>query len=189
MNVRAIALALPVALAAGSACSHTQQGTSSTGGMGEPSERQASGGAAGQEPLAQDPIMRPGPAVQGHAGDEVIVGRLASADGDTISIETVQGDTRTLEIAPETWVLLDGQDASAQDLTEGMPVRASYDEVDGAQVAVKVYAGETASGASGTHGTGSSSDQGGTAEPGATDSGPGDSSATPDAGWGPPPVR
>jgi hypothetical protein len=176
MNVRAIVLAVPAALAVGSACSHAQQ----TGASSLPSDRQAAGER--REPLAQDPLMQPGPAVQGHAGDEVVVGRIASAADDAITIETAQGETRTLQIAPETWVTLDGEDASAQDLTEGVPVRASYDEVDGEQVAVKVHAGVAIPRAQGT----GSSSQESTGEPGATDPGA-DVGAPPDAGWGPPP--
>ena len=138
MNVRAVALALP--LAAGMACMHSQgtgaMGSAQTAAPSAPQPQAAAGTAT------QDPIMQPGPAVQGHAGDEVVAGRIAGVAGDTVSIETQQGSTRTLQVVPETGIQVDGQDASIQDLAEGQPVRASFDRVDQQDVAVKIHAGD-----------------------------------------------
>lgn len=138
MNVRAVALAVPLAL--GMACMHTQ----GTGAMGSAStaapsaqQPQAAAGAA-----TQDPIMQPGPLVQGHAGDEIVAGRITDVGVDTVSIETEQGGTRTLQVVPQTAIEIDGQDASVQDLAQGQPVRASFDVVDGQGVAVKIHARE-----------------------------------------------
>jgi hypothetical protein len=200
MKTRSLALAVP--LAVGIACTHQ------TGAMSRPSDenrqaaaqeqqgqQQAAGGGAATG--RRDPLMQPGPAVQGHAEDQIVNGRVAAATDSSVTIETEQGDKRTLQIVPQTTVQLDGQDASGADLAEGVPVRASFDTVDGQEVAVKVQAGDTGTGNAASQGTGSSAgDQGtgaqGTPEPTAPpDQGavpapaPGDT--PPDAGWGPPP--
>lgn len=206
MKARALVLAVPLAL--GLACTHKQQ----TGATSTPSDeqRQASGsqqgGAAGGGPLAQDPIMHPGPSIQGHAEDEVLIGQIASATDSSLTVETAQGDKRTLQIVPETTVELDGQDASATQLSEGQQVRASYALVDGQEIAVKIRAGDAVDpGEPARQGTGSSAEPvpaPSAAEPfpapsapeplptpsDRTNEGPaGDpGSATPDAGWGPP---
>jgi hypothetical protein len=188
MNVRAIALTIPLAL--GIACTHTGQ----TGAASRPSSsegQQASGGAAGGAPLAQDPIMRPGPSIQGHGDDQIVVGEIADATGSSLTIQTPQGEKRTLQIVPETMIELDGQDASSDDLTEGQPVRASYEVVEGQEVAVKIRAGDASAGASDAASPGSPStgqDLGTGSSSGATGPAPTpDPQSAPDAGWGPPP--
>lgn len=192
MKARAIALVVP--LAVGIACVHTGQ-TAST--QPPPGERQAAAGATGGAPGARDPLMEPGLAIQGHGEDRIVAGRIAAATGSEVTIQTPQGDKRTLQIVPETMIQLDGQDAASEDLVEGQAIRASFDDVDGQEVAVKIRAGGTeaaASDATTDQGTGSSATDAGSG-PSATDQGgsppdqggsnpPG--AATPDAGWGPP---
>lgn len=171
MHVRAIALAIPLAL--GMACQHANK----TGAMGRPAgegEQAASGAEAGA-PLGQDPIMRPGPSIQGHSDDRTVAGHIATVTSDAVAIETEQGETRTLQIVPETAIQLDGRDVSADELAEGQPVRASFDTVEGQEVAVKIRAGDAASGDAPIGGTGTSVDQAPAAP------------TAPDAGWGPAP--
>ncbi len=172
MHVRAIALAIPLAL--GTACQHANQTGAMPPASGE--GQQASAGREGGPPLAQDPIMRPGPALQGHSDDRTVVGRIAAVSADAVAIETDQGETRTLQIVPETAIQLDGEDASSDELAEGQPVLASFGTVEGRQVAVRIRAGDVAA-SEGTPdgGTGASADQAPAAP------------AAPDAGWGPPP--
>lgn len=189
MNVRAIALSLPLALAA--ACTHSQQtGAASTP---PPAERQATGGAATGDPIAQDPLFRPGPSIKGHAEDQVVAGRISAATDTELVIETPQGDSRTLQIAPETSIELDGMEAAGTDLTEGQPVRASFDVVEGQEIAVEIRAGDRSAGASeSSQGTGSSSPRelgtGSSADPASPPAVP-DPQTAPDAGWGPPAGR
>jgi hypothetical protein len=136
-------------LAFGAACTHTStQSSAGTAPSGAPAMQQPQ--ASGTGDVTQDPIMQPGPRVQGHAGDELVAGRITEVTNDTVSVRTAQGDTKTLQIVPETEIQLDGQDASAADLGEGQPVRASFDLVDGQQVAVKVHAGAPGAGQGGT---------------------------------------
>lgn len=145
-TVRVAALALPLVMA--SACAHQDR----TGAMGSGQQASAAG--------ATDPMMQPGPAVQGHAGDRVVVGRVASAGQDSVSISTDSGDTRTLRIVPETTVQLNGQDVSGAELQEGLPVRASFDQVSGEDVAVQVWAGTPPAGAGSTGSMGSTGSTG-----------------------------
>jgi hypothetical protein len=180
MNARAIALVVPLAL--GTACTHA--GQSGAMSRGEPQEPSA-GSTASSAPLAKDPIMQPGPAIQGHGEDQIVFGRIAEATGSQVTIQTPQGEKRTLQIVPETMVQLDGQDAASQDLAEGQPVRASFDVVDGQEVAVKIRAGDVGPA---SQGTGSSStDQGtGASDQATPPPAPDPGNATPDAGWGQP---
>jgi hypothetical protein len=177
MKTRAIALAVPLAF--GMACTHTGQ----TGAAARPpsEEQQASGGGAGA-PLARDPLMRPGPSIQGHSDDQIVTGQVAEATGSSVTIQTPQGEHRTLQIVPETAIEVDGQDASSADLAEGQPVRASFDVVEGQEVAVKIRAGDAAAGATSPADAGTGSSDTTNQEPARPDPG----SAAPDAGWGPP---
>ena len=158
MKVRAIALAAP--LVVGAACIHTStQSPAGTAPAGQPAPQQpqASTGTTGD--VSQDPLFQPGPRVQGHAGDEVVAGRIIGITNDSVSVQTGQGEVRILSLVPETEIQLDGRDASAADLAEGQPVAASFDVVEGQQVAVKVHALAPAE----QSGTGSGSDESGAA--------------------------
>jgi len=158
MKVRAIALAAPLVF--GAACMHTSKqsaGGTASAGQPAPQQPQASAGATGD--VTQDPLFQPGPRVQGHAGDEVIAGRIAGITNDSLLVKTGQGEMRILMLVPETEIQLEGRDASAADLAEGQPVAASFDVVDGQQVAVKVHALAPAE----PSGTGSGSDESGAA--------------------------
>lgn len=192
MKTRSLALAVP--LAVGIACTHQ------TGAMSRPSDesrqaaeerqqqdeqaqqraQQAAGGGAA---AARDPIMQPGPAVQGHAEDQIVVGWIADATDSSVTVETEQGDKRTLQIVPQTTVQLDGKDASAAELAQGEPVRASFDVVEGQEVAVKVQAGDTGATEAASQGTGSSA-----AEQGPGDQGTAEPTAPPDQGTAPAPA-
>jgi hypothetical protein len=136
--------------------------------------------------------MQPGLAIQGHGEDQIVAGRVAAATASEVTIQTPQGDNRTLQIVPETLVQIDGQDASSQALAEGQAIRASFDVVDGQEVAVKIRAGGSEAAASQAPrsdlGTGSSATDGENAGPSdQSNPKPNDAgTATPDAGWGPP---
>lgn len=195
MKIRAIALAVPLAFAA--ACQHSsRQGASGTAAapQPQPQEQQAAGGAPGAAPLAEDPLMRPGPSIQGHAEDQIVAGHIAEVSGTEVTIATRDGDTRTLQVVDQTAVELDGMEASADDLTEGQPVRASFDVVDGQEVAVKIRAGDAAAAfgepqeqdPGALQGTGSSAERPVPAAPADPATPAPDRRTAPDAGWGPP---
>jgi hypothetical protein len=158
MKLRAIALAAPLVF--GAACMHTSKqsaGGTASAGQPAPQQPQASAGATGD--VTQDPLFQPGPRVQGHAGDEVVAGRIIEVANDSLLVRTGQGEMRILILVPETEIQLDGRDASAADLAEGQPVAASFDVVEGQQVAVKVHAVAPSE----QSGTGSGSDESGAA--------------------------
>jgi len=173
MRVRVIAFAVP--LAVGMACttsgsqargsgstptassgtqgsdttSTTAQGSTTSSGQGS----QASSGAQGAQG-ALDPLMEPGPAIKGHASDQIVAGEIGDVSSDTVSIQSVQGDTTTLEIVPQTSIKIDGRDATYAELEEGQQVRASFNQVEGRDVAVEIDVGrspsDAASGSSGS---------------------------------------
>jgi hypothetical protein len=135
MHARSIALAVPLVL--GMACTSTRS----------QSDRTASATPAptASEPTAaspRDPLSVPGPAIKGHAEDQVVSGTISSVSGDSLSIRSAVGETKQLQIAPETAVKVDGRDASHASLQEGQPVRASFSEVEGREVAVEIRAGD-----------------------------------------------
>jgi hypothetical protein len=127
-----------------------------------------------------DPMMHPGDSVKAHASDKIVSGRISKVSRDRVAIESSQGQKKTLQLVPETAILIDGQDAQRNELKEGQEVRASYNNVEGKDVAVQIEAGQH--GSSGSSGTGSSgSTHGGSmSEPG----GSGRSGSDPDAASG-----
>jgi hypothetical protein len=156
MNFRVGGLAAGLAFSI--ACASTGSQSSGTGAMSstEPGERrQGSQASAGQ-----DPIMQPGPQVKGHAEDQVITGQLGQVSPHSVSIQSSQGDTTTLELVPETSILVEGRDGTYADLQEGQPVRASYATVEGHDVAVEIHAGVGMGSASGQAGPGMSGHHG-----------------------------
>jgi hypothetical protein len=133
----------------------------------EPGSGQGSQASAGQQGAAggaaQDPLMEPGPQIKGHAEDRVVTGQLGEVSPHSVSIRSSQGTTTTLELVPETSIVVEGREGSYSDLQEGQPVRASYAKVEGHDVAVEIHAGV---GSSRGMGTGTSGEPSGEPSPG-----------------------
>ncbi|WP_232287344.1 hypothetical protein [Anaeromyxobacter dehalogenans] len=147
---------LGVPAAIGLACSTPSSGSHARASSARTSR--ASTDAAASAPAATNPAVRAeegaqaGAAsdVKGHASDQVITGRVAQADSSTLTIQAADGTQRSLHVAPQTVVTVDGHDGRISDLAPGQDVRASYNEVDGREIAVKVEAmGATGTGSSG----------------------------------------
>ena len=131
MRIRGWTLALP--LVAGIACS-----TSST-----QAPRTASGASytdAGT-PAATWDTGSGATAAKAHAGDQVIAGMISGVSGQSLTVQAANGSSRTLRLAPETSVQVNGHDATTADLHEGQPVRASFSTAASGDVAVAVQAG------------------------------------------------
>jgi len=128
--------------------------------------------------------------MKGHASDEVVTGKVTKISTREIDIEKSGGEKTTLRIVPETLVTVDGRDAKASQLKEGQEVRASYNEVDGKETAVRIEAGipsSTGTGSSGSMGSGSTGSgtwDSGTSGSGSTGSGTLDSGSTGSTGTG-----
>lgn len=200
MNVRIIgmAAALVVAAACKTSGSQSRGGTAQAppAGQGPATASDAQGGAGGQ--AGQDPLMEPGPEVKAHASDQIVAGEIGEVSPTAVTIQTDQGDTKKLDLADETSITVDGEDATAAELQEGQQVRASFNEVDGREVAVKLEVeAPSPLGASGSPATpepgaetipeplpGSPSDTGPGGSSGST--GTGSSGDAPDAGPTPP---
>ncbi len=120
MRIRELALALP--LAAGIACS-----TSSTQAPRTASRTTQTGAATTSDTR--------------RSGDQVVGGVITGISAQSLTILTGDGTTRTLRLAPDTSVQVDGRDARASDLQEGQPVRATFSPAAGDDVAVTVDAG------------------------------------------------
>jgi hypothetical protein len=126
------ALALP--LVAGIACStsstqapRTAGGTSTTPG-GPPAATADTG-----EPSSTG--------AKSHPADQMIVGTISGISAQSLTVEAADGSSRTLQLAPETSVQVNGHDATPGDLHEGQPVRASFSTAAGGDVAIAVQAG------------------------------------------------
>jgi hypothetical protein len=83
--------------------------------------------------------------LKGHASDRVLMGKVESVSSGSLSIESDMGDRRTLRVVPETIITVEGRDGAIADLKEGQPIRASFNEQDGSEVAVKIEAGAAGS--------------------------------------------
>jgi hypothetical protein len=145
MNVRAMGSAVALVLAMACTTSGSQSrgtgGTAQAGGTQEPATAAGQPGGAAE----QDPLMKPGPSVKGHASDQVVSGEIAEVTGSSLTIDTDLGATQVLEIAPETSITVGGAEATWAEVRQGQPVRASFNEVDGRDVAVAVEVGGPAS--------------------------------------------
>jgi hypothetical protein len=163
MDIRKMTLTLPLAL--GIACATSDNRTAQTeppaAPAGTEATREGSPGAAGSDAeggrvattspgttTSGDTTAMAGTSdLKGHASDRVLMGKVESVSGRSLSIQSDMGDSRTLEIVPETIITVDGREGSSSDIREGQPIRASFNEQDGKQVAVKIEAGETMGGA------------------------------------------
>jgi hypothetical protein len=80
--------------------------------------------------------------LKGHESDELVSGKLTKVSDRSIEIESAQGEQKTLQVVPETLVTIDGRDAQASELQEGQEIRASFNTVEGRDVAVQIKAGQ-----------------------------------------------
>jgi hypothetical protein len=127
MITRALFLALPAV--AGLACSTTHSDKTARTDKGGTAREV---GSAGTGMASGD--------VKGHASDQVITGRVANASPGALVIESATGERQTLSLVEQTVVTIDGRDSSVSSLQAGQDVRASFNEVNGQRVAVKVEA-------------------------------------------------
>ncbi len=134
MRIRSLFMAMP-AVALGLACSTPSSKSHTTARA----EQDRSVGSAGTGMASGD--------MKGHASDQVIMGRLAETSGGSLVIESTGGDRHTLSLVDQTVITVDGRQGSAAELHAGQEVRASFNEQDGRQVAVKVEATPAAGGA------------------------------------------
>jgi hypothetical protein len=144
------------------------------------SETPGSGRKGDRGEMHGQPGMHGAGEVRGHRDDEVVRGRLSAVSGDEVTIRSRQGE-RKLKIVPQTVVTVDGKDAERSQLKEGQPVRASFLEQGGQQVAVKIEVGRRAAGPSRP-----APDRGGSATPRSTPQGDGAGGGAPQQGGGSP---
>lgn len=121
------------------------QGTSSAAGDTATETGSTASGWAADSTASQGTLAEPDDELKGHPSDEVVSGRIAKVSRRSISIATDAGEQKTLQLAPETLIVIDGRDAQRSDLEEGQEVRASFNQVYGRDVAVEVHAGAEAS--------------------------------------------
>lgn len=94
--------------------------------------------------------MASGEDMKRHSDDKVVEGKLSKISSKSVTITTDDGTDKMLQVVPETTIQVDGQDARNSDLQEGQPVRASYSNAEGRDVAVEIHVGENLSGSSGS---------------------------------------
>jgi hypothetical protein len=158
MEVRKIALVLPLALGI-AACRHTSSQSAKTAQGAETGTAAAAQGAYGTG-AASTP--------SGNTG--ILTGRAADVSPSSLSIQTDAGTRETLSVVPETIITIDGREGHLSDITQGQDVRASYNDVQGKKVAVKLEANRTGSSSMGGSSSGMGSSPSGTA-PGSSSTG------------------
>lgn len=157
MNVRALGLAVSLVLGMAACMTSRSQtrpsGSTETASSGEQGSATASSAAGSQTAGSQggsagalDPLMQPGPAIKGHASDQVVSGEVGEVSEDSVAIRSSRGDTKVLEIVPETSIMIEGMEGSSEFIEEGEPVRASFNELEGRDVAVEIQVGRAPSG-------------------------------------------
>ena len=117
--------------------------------------------------------------MRAHSDDRIVRGRVTKVSEKSVEIQSAQGEAKTLQLVPQTSVKIDGQDAQQSDLEEGQEVRASFNSVEGKDVAVEIRAGhQMGSGSSdsmhqgtGSSDTGSSSGSSGSSDTGSSGKG------------------
>lgn len=124
-------------------------GSSETMGSGSPSGSAAQGGTSGSSDQAQQGASAGAGNVGAHEGDQHVMGKVSKVSKDEISIKPKSGQAKTLKIKPETTVSINGKDAKPSQLKPGQWVRASYENVSGDDVAVKIESGKMRHGQSG----------------------------------------
>jgi hypothetical protein len=123
----------------------TQQDTYGTSGSGT---AQDDGTLTGERTAGMSSDLK------GHASDQVVMGTVASVSSGSLSISSdTGGAARTLQVVPETIITVDGREGRIADIEEGEQIRASFNEQDGRNVAVKIEAGPMTGGAYDTSGT------------------------------------
>jgi hypothetical protein len=190
MNVRALGLAISLVLGMAACTTSRSQtrpsGSTETASSGEQGADTASSAAGSQTAGSQggpvgalDPLMEPGPAIKGHASDQVVSGEVGVVSEDSVAIQSSRGDTKVLEIVPETSIVIDGMEGSSEFIEEGEPVRASFNELEGRDVAVEIQVGRAPSGRAFDLGAPSGATPGGlgsgSSETGSSDTGSGSS--------------
>ena len=170
MDIRKMALVMALPLALGIGCSTSGSnrtaraegtapapaGTSATtqgspGSTGNDAEGGAQTSASpGQAGVQGDTTYGTGSDLKGHASDQIVMGTVASVSSGSLSIASDTGAAKTLHVVPETIITVDGVDARIADIKEGEQVRASFTEQEGRPVAVKIEAGPSTIGGTGT---------------------------------------
>ncbi|WP_242341200.1 MULTISPECIES: hypothetical protein [unclassified Anaeromyxobacter] len=150
MQIRKMALALPFAFGIACSTSHANR-TARTEGTtpATASETTARSGTQSDTYGTSGSATAQSPDIKGHDSDKVLMGKVASVSSNSVSIQSDMGDSRTLQVVPETIVTVDGRTGQISDIQQGQDVRASFNEQDGKQVAVKIEAAPMAGGTSG----------------------------------------
>ncbi len=205
MYVRAIALAIPLALGIG-ACktsrTQSESGRTASTESSRASPDQSTAAATPSQPGAEASASASTSGAAGEAGasgaygssagtmtppahsdDLTVTGKVTRVSELSVAIKSDMGEEKTLELVPQTMVKVDGQDATRTELKEGQEVRASFNQVEGRDVAVQIEAREaTSTGGSGSTmmpgsstGTGTDSMGTGTGTTGTPDTGSGTS--------------
>jgi hypothetical protein len=79
-------------------------------------------------------------AMKAHSDDQVVAGKIAKVSPRSLVIRTDTGEETTLQLVPQTGITVDGRDGRRTQLEEGQEVRASFNEVNGREVAVMIEA-------------------------------------------------
>jgi Cu/Ag efflux protein CusF len=158
---------------AGATAQGSAQGSTSdmsTGSSGSTGTMQGSSGAMGSTS---------GEDMKGHQSDQVLSGRVQQVSDRSITIASQDGQQKELRLSDATLVTVDGRDAKPSEIQEGQQVRASFNQVDGQDVAVKIVAGAAGSDLGSTYGS-----PHGSTDTGPSTTSPGSPSSTDQSGTG-----
>jgi hypothetical protein len=109
--------------------------------MGSGSSDQGTAGSGSSDQAQQGATAGPGN-TGAHEGDQHVMGKVSKVSDEEISIKPKSGQAKTLKINQDTTVSINGKDAKPSQLKQGQQVRASFENVSGDDVAVKIEVGK-----------------------------------------------
>jgi hypothetical protein len=118
----------------------SSSGSSDSGGQGSggSSETMGSGNAQGSSDHAQQGATAGAEGMGDHAADQHVAGKIAKISKDEISIQPSGASLMILKLNEDTTVSIGGKDAKWTQLKKGQVVRASYENVGGDDIAVRI---------------------------------------------------
>ncbi len=115
--------------------------------------RVATSSSTSSRGTAHDPLMvQDHQPIKAHASDKVLSGTISTAGSHSISVKSDDGRTTTLVIVPETSITKNGEDVQRSMLHEGDQIHASYNEMQGDDIAVVIEITPSDTGSSGSTG-------------------------------------
>jgi hypothetical protein len=117
----------------------TQSTTTSSAEIAKSNPATSGSSATGSTGTGRDPLMvQDHQPIKAHASDQVLSGTVSSAGSGSISVRSDTGQSKTLRIVAQTSITRDGVDVQGSQIQAGDQVHASFNQVQGDDIAVVI---------------------------------------------------